>query len=470
MPVALPPAVRAVDAAARALLRAGSPVVLAVSGGCDSMVLLHAVARALGATQRRWPAAPRVSVATFDHGTGPAATAAAALVESEGARLGLPVQRGRGELPHATEADWRAARWRFLHEVAASAGAVIATAHTRDDQLETVVMRVMRGAGARGLAGLMAPVAGIARPLLSVSRSAVRRYARDHGVPFLADPSNASAAHFRNRVRRDLLPAIARLRPRFGEEFLALAEGAAAWRAEVDALVDRFVLAPAGASGFRVARAELATYDSEALCMLWPAIAARARVTLDRRGTLRLAQFTTSGAPGARIQLSGGIQIIRDRDAFIVQRVAPMNRVGGPIPLAGLVEFGAWRFSPAAVIPARSAGADACGEMDAGSARDAGGDAWTAELPADRRLWVREWRPGDRMRLHEGGAARRVKRFLADARVPGPTRTGWPVVLVDDEIVWIPGVRRSGAASERSGRPTVRYICERFDGGLPSSN
>jgi tRNA(Ile)-lysidine synthase len=68
-----------------------------------------------------------------------------------------------------------------------------------------------------------------------------------------------------------------------------------------------------------------------------------------------------------------------------------------------------------------------------------------------------------------GGTARRVKRFFGDAKIPGPARAGWPVVVADDEIVWIPGVCRRGAASERSGRPVVRYACERFDGGLSSN-
>ena len=93
-------------------------------------------------------------------------------------------------------------------------------------------------------------------------------------------------------------------------------------------------------------------------------------------------------------------------------------------------------------------------------------DLWVADLPADRRLSVRAWRPADRMRPRTRGAARRVKRFFGDAQIPGPSRAGWPVVLADDEIVWIPGVRRSDAASERSGRPVVRYACERTVGGL----
>ena len=98
------------------------------------------------------------------------------------------------------------------------------------------------------------------------------------------------------------------------------------------------------------------------------------------------------------------------------------------------------------------------------SGRGAGRTAWAAALPAGGRLEVRSWRPGDRMRPAGSETIRRVKGLLRDAGVAGPDRAGWPVVLADGEIVWIPGVRRSDAATERPGRPREWYICERDDG------
>jgi len=441
--------------------RGNTPIVLAVSGGCDSMVLMHAVARACQSTAV--PAAPRRTwVLTFDHGTGPAASEAAALVAREGAILGLDVCVGRVSLPSRSEAEWRAARWRFFLETAPP-GSKVATAHTRDDQLETVVMRAMRGAGARGLAGLAADSPRVTRPFLQLSRASLRAYGNAGSIPFVEDPSNTSRRYVRNRVRLDLLPAIDRVRPRFAAEMLAVAERAAAWRAGVDAVARELVSEGVDDGIIRVAREELATYDSATLCVLWPAIAARASVTLDRRGTLRLAQFTTSGAPGARIQLSGGVEVFRHRDFFIVRRSSPPPPAG-PMALEGVVRFGEWRFRPVARP-------DGLGQPSSGETPEDGtcvhrGDLWVSDLPADRCLSVRAWRPGDRMQPRLGGAARRVKRFLGDAQIPGPIREGWPVVLADNEIVWIPGVRRRDAASERSGRPVVRYACERVSGGL----
>jgi tRNA(Ile)-lysidine synthase len=232
-------------------------------------------------------------------------------------------------------------------------------------------------------------------------------------------------------------------------------------RADVDAISARFVSGVAEDGGVRVARGDLATYDSAALCVLWPAIAARAGVTLDRRGTLRLAQFTTSGATGARIQLSGGVEVYRHRDVFVIRRAALPPLSNNAVALRGVVEFGEWRFSPLTGRSPSGGNPSSSAETLRGGSCVQARDAWTADLPADQPLWVRAWQPADRMRPQVEGAARRVKRFFGDAQVPGPSRSGWPVVLVDNEIVWIPGVRRIDAAPDRSGRPVVRYACER---------
>jgi tRNA(Ile)-lysidine synthase len=110
--------------------------------------------------------------------------------------------------------------------------------------------------------------------------------------------------------------------------------------------------------------------------------------------------------------------------------------------MVGVVRRGGWRLRPSDA----PVGAD---------------DPWGAALPPDRRLTVRDSRPGDRIVRAGTGTARRVNRCFADARVPGPLRLGWPVVLADGEIVWIPGVCRSEAATARPGRPAVHYVCDR---------
>src|SRR4029453_13179568 len=132
----------------------------------------------------------------------------------------------------------------------------------------------------------------------------------------------------------------------------------------------------------RVARHELATYDSATLCALWPAIAARARVTLDRRGTLRLAQFTTSGASGARMQLSGGVEVFRHRDFLVLRRLGTARPNGGDLPLVGIVQFGEWRFRPIVVDSGDTRASTETVDM---GWRVQGEDPWVSDLPADRR-------------------------------------------------------------------------------------
>jgi tRNA(Ile)-lysidine synthase len=300
-------------AVAAALARAAGPVVLAVSGGADSMVLLHSVAAV---------ASDRVAaVATFDHGTGAAARAAVALVHAMARGYGLdvttdaapPTTRARG-----TEAEWRAARWAFLRRVARERGATVATGHTRDDQIETVVIRVLRGAGARGLAGLDVD-SDVVRPLLDVDRATARAYGRVHDLEWVEDPSNASRAHLRNRVRLELLPAMRAARPEIEGTMLALGARAAEWRRELEALVTARCPVRRTADGMSVAVADLAQYDHHTVAVVWPVIAARAGVTLDRRGTSRLAAFTFNSKVGGTIQLSGGVEVVRSRFLFVIR-------------------------------------------------------------------------------------------------------------------------------------------------------
>lgn len=413
----------------------GARFVLAVSGGRDSMVMLDAFA----AVARDAIAA----VGCFDHGTGAHATAAVHLVRERCATLGLPVVSARAERAMTNEAGWRDARWRFLHGVADAEDAIVATAHTRDDNVETVLIRELRGSGARGLAALYAPSA-VARPFLELTREAVARYADAEGVRWIEDPSNESRAFLRNRVRHEILPALLAARPSLGEEVLDIARRAATLRAAFDRVAESLVAHERdGAVG--VATAPLGDYDPDVLRALWPAIAARGGIVLDARGTAGLARFTRQSSTGDRMQLSGAIEVVRRRDA-IVLRPARID-VPAAVDLRDALEWGRWRFV------ARS-----------GSSGDAVRvDAWTAALPAAGRLVVRAWRDGDRMHGAGDAAPRRVKRFLRDAGLVGPEREGWPVVVCGEEVVWIPGVRRSNAATVRSGRPEAVYVCERTE-------
>ena len=292
------------------------------------MALLHAASRLPRSVRER------VLVATFDHGTGPAARNSAALVRRESSRLGFECIDGRASMPGKREEDWRRARWQFLNGIAALRNASVVTAHTRDDQIETVFMRILRDAGPRGLAGLYAE-SEIIRPFLDVGRATLQRYAKENRIRFVDDPSNRDRRHLRNRVRLDILPSIRKRHPDFPQELLALARRAADWRRSLEELLPAIEATAIEGGALRVSRSSLRGYDAESLRVLWPALAARASVVMDRRGTHRAAEFTMKGTTGGAIQLSGGVEIVMSREHMLLRRSSPTGRrptVGWPQP------------------------------------------------------------------------------------------------------------------------------------------
>ena len=428
--------IKAVSSAVRGVDR---PLVLAVSGGLDSMALLAAMAEV---------APSRIAaVATFDHGTGAAATAAVRQVRLATARLGQKFVTAtlspRSRYPDGREAAWRAARYDFLTETARQLDAVVATAHTEDDQVETVLLRIMRGSGARGLSGLYAR-SDVCRPLIRLRRAVLETYAEGMGLAWVNDPSNATRAYARNRVRLDLLPALCRAKPGFDDEMLAIAGRADALRRDVESFVDRTLRVTVSEDGgLVVASKELMDYDADSHAMFWPALAGRVGLALDARGIRRIATFASEHPGSGRIPLAGGWCLEATRDTYILGRqlasVAPAATV---LPARGSVAWGRFRFR---VVRSPTL------------------SPWGATISLGQDAVVRPWIAGDRLEAAGGQRPRRVKRYLSEAGLQGAARQDWPVVVAGHEIVWIPGVRRSDAATDRSGRPARHYICERND-------
>jgi tRNA(Ile)-lysidine synthase len=186
-------------------------VVLAVSGGADSMAMLHAAAR----TRDGW----RLTVAHLDHGLRRDSADDAAFVADAAAALGLPSATRRTDVAAlarseglSIEAAGRAARYRFLAEVAGADGLVF-TGHTADDAAETVLINMLRGAGLAGAAGIPARRGNVLRPLLGERRATLRAWLDAAGIAYRDDPSNADPTFLRNRVRAELLPLLESLRP-----------------------------------------------------------------------------------------------------------------------------------------------------------------------------------------------------------------------------------------------------------------
>jgi tRNA(Ile)-lysidine synthase len=227
--------------ARRALLdrgpRVSRTVLVACSGGADSAGLLYALARL----------APELGIslvaASVDHGLRPDAAADVAIAARQAEALSVPfhalgVTVSGGA---SVQAAARASRYAALRKVAAREGASrIAVGHTRDDQAETVLARLLRGSSLRGLGGVAPRRAdGVIRPLLDCARADVRALVVAEGLPFVDDPSNADARFLRARIRADVLPALAALDPGVVAHLAALAD---------DARADDGVLRAAGAA------------------------------------------------------------------------------------------------------------------------------------------------------------------------------------------------------------------------------
>jgi tRNA(Ile)-lysidine synthase len=216
-----PAALRLVaDRAARALATAGAPaagdgLAAAVSGGADSLALLHAMRTLAG--PRGW----RLAVVTVDHGLRSGSAADAAFVVDHAKSQGLearletltPADLERHR-PAGQEGAARAARYQALWRAAAELGCGwLATGHTLDDQAETVLLQLLRGAGPEGLAGMTVRSGRLLRPLLGVRRAETRDCCAAVGVDWREDPTNQEPGPLRNRVRQRLLPLLEELRP-----------------------------------------------------------------------------------------------------------------------------------------------------------------------------------------------------------------------------------------------------------------
>ncbi len=190
-------------------------LVLAVSGGPDSMALLHGAARLAETDASSW----RLVIAHLDHGLRPDSADDAAFVADAGRSLGIHVEMRRTDVAARARAEGRSieeagreARYRFLEETAGD-GWLIATAHTLDDAAETVLINLLRGTGLTGAGGIPGSRGRVVRPLIGVRRAALHSLLDAAGLAYRLDPSNDDPAFLRNRVRGEVVPLLESLRP-----------------------------------------------------------------------------------------------------------------------------------------------------------------------------------------------------------------------------------------------------------------
>jgi len=433
------------------MLRTGDRVLVAVSGGPDSVALLHALHLLAP------PHALSLHVAHVHHGLRPEADRDAAFVEELAGRFGLPVSvervavaLGAGRSP---EEAARLARYHALERCATRIGAHrIAVGHTADDQAETVLMRLLQGAGPLGLAGIP-PVRGrVIRPLLEVTRAMVLAHLRAHGLPWVEDATNADPKFLRNRLRHDLLPLLAsQYAPRIGEALVRVARGCREAAETLRVLVRRLLpdLVREEASGWLVLAEPLRRLPpgAQKACLREALIDLAGLPGLRARHLDALGALLEEGREGGRVRLPGGLVVERAREGLHVPRAAAPP---APIPLAVPGETAAAPFGLALTA-----------EILAPPVPLPADPRWEALFDWDvlpRPLTLRPRRPGDRFLPFGGPGGKALSAYLIDERVPRHRRERLALLVGGDEILWVVGLRRGQAAPLTPGTRRVLWV------------
>ena len=420
---------------------------VAVSGGPDSLALLsllHEAREQLGLN---------LVVAHVDHGMREASGQEATRLRAHVASMGLPFELGELHLgPDATETEAREARYTWLRETQKRLAArYIVTAHHQDDQVETILLRVLRGSAPTGLTGIKSKSrGGLVRPLLPFSKAEIERLPTPGAFQAFEDPANSDPRHLRSWVRTTLLPLItSRLGDRARSDILNLGRHASrdarAWSALPELLPELDVRFTPGS--FSVARLPLAGYDAPVAAALLRAAARRAGIPLGPRHALRLHELAKRQS-GRRVELGGGWVGEAVFDRLTVGTVPDHPREAISMREAGTAVFGdyrlAWRMEKA---PARM--------------ERVGWTTWVAGLEGG--LVIRAPQAGDRLAPLGGVGRREVRRLLMEARVPRAARAGYPLLAVGETIVWVPGICRSEARVPQPGTPAVRLDVTEYD-------
>jgi tRNA(Ile)-lysidine synthase len=433
------------------MFRNGEKVVVAVSGGADSVALLDILA-GLESLELE------LVVAHLNHNLrGTESDADAAFVADLAGRYGVPFELGAADV-RALSREWgmsleetgRTARYRWLDSVAKKHGAArIAVGHHGDDQAETVLMRLLRGAGTTGLAGMRPLAVGrYARPLLCVDRSAITAYLREKGIPFRNDTSNDDTLFLRNRIRHELLPQLRTYNPAISRRLGDAAEILAADEEVLESVVEGVFhdVAATGHDGVVLAISKVLQQHSGIRFRLYR------RALMDASGSLagialvhlrQIEDLSRSVRVNGKLRLPGGLEVLRRYDEVFF---SPPGEASDPgrweMRLEGpgcyLLPDGSSLSLSVAPVPVNLGSAPAT-------------RAYLDPVAASFPLLVRTFRPGDRFRPLGMTGTKKLKDLFIDEKIPAGERRCLPLLFSGGTLLWVGGLRLAEEARVRPG-------------------
>jgi tRNA(Ile)-lysidine synthase len=445
----------------RARVRPGAFILVGLSGGADSVALTCALlelGHSLGL---------RIAAAHLNHRIRAGeSNRDEAFVRAMCARLDveLIVESAEGLDPSISSANLeeraRELRRDFLGRVADRIGAgYVALGHHRDDQAETVLMRLMRGAGAAGMAAMAERGPGkLIRPILRVSRADIRGYLDARAIAFVEDSTNSSRDILRNRIRAELLPMLEReYAPGLGGRLVEVA-------AEMRSL-DELVAAIA-ARELDAMRRRGGVLDVSGFAAVNPAVQAVAiRLFLSERiGSLRgisrahieaMRQLILDGGPSDSIDLPGGWRAGREYNLLRLIQVGAGREAAAGFSVAigadgiTLVEAAGFAFEASTIAAADAPMPDSSSSLVA---------IFDAAKIAEAGLVARNFIKGDRMHPMGMRGTRKVHDLFVDRKLPRARRERFPVVTVGGEIAWLPGLARGDCALVTKASETVLRV------------
>ena len=400
----------------RKIVSPGDVLIAAVSGGMDSMAMLHCL---LSLQQEL---SVSVSAAHYNHNLrGAESNRDADLVKTFCAEQGIPFFYGSGHVAsYAAEHSMgieeaaRALRYAFLESL--DPNAWILTAHNADDNLETLLMHLIRGAGLHGLTGILSRRDRILRPMLEISRAEIEAYVSACGIPYVEDSTNKSDQYFRNRIRHYVTPVLLAENPALLTNLQQMCDGL---RADEDYLAQQAKLAQEAVIAGNA-------LSCTGLLALHPALRVRvltaflspisAVSSVHLRAALELCQ---TDRPSARLSLPGGCTLCRSYDQLTLLSPAPDRN---PVPSVWIAPGQTIRFGPWEIT---------CRH---GPAPEDLRGLWAIPFSeAFPPLMVRTRQPGDRMT--GPGGTRKLSDIMIDKKVPARWRDTMPVVCKDHRIL-----------------------------------